>query len=145
MRLRKSRIISSGLFLTLALPAFASPRIHRGPTAPHPVKKTVAAAKPKPAGQRAIDSERASQIQAALIKNGYMTGTPSGTWDATSEAAMQKFQADNSWQTKFVPDARAIIKLGLGPTSNSATLAPTEIGEPKTELPAAVSPNTPRN
>jgi hypothetical protein len=28
---------------------------------------------------------------------------------------MEKFQADNGWQTKKVPDSRAIIKLGLGP------------------------------
>jgi peptidoglycan hydrolase-like protein with peptidoglycan-binding domain len=123
MRFSKSGIISSALFLSVAIPALASPRIHRGPTAPHPTKKTVAAVKAKPAGQRAIDSERATQIQTALIKNGYMTGTPSGTWDATSEAAMQKFQADNSWQTKFVPDARAIIKLGLGPNTPATTVA----------------------
>jgi len=28
---------------------------------------------------------------------------------------MQKMQADNGWQTKMIPDSRAIIKLGLGP------------------------------
>jgi hypothetical protein len=28
---------------------------------------------------------------------------------------MEKFQADNGWQSKTVPDARALIKLGLGP------------------------------
>jgi hypothetical protein len=27
---------------------------------------------------------------------------------------MEKLQADNGWQTKLVPDSRAIIKLGLG-------------------------------
>jgi hypothetical protein len=32
---------------------------------------------------------------------------------------MQKFQADNGWQTKLMPDSRAIIKLGLGPSSSS--------------------------
>jgi hypothetical protein len=33
---------------------------------------------------------------------------------------MQKFQADNGWQTKLIPDSRAIIKLGLGPAQDSA-------------------------
>jgi len=33
---------------------------------------------------------------------------------------MQKFQADNGWQTKLVPDSRAIIKLGLGPDHEAA-------------------------
>ncbi len=28
---------------------------------------------------------------------------------------MEKLQADNGWQVKLVPDARALIKLGLGP------------------------------
>jgi hypothetical protein len=32
---------------------------------------------------------------------------------------MQKLQADNGWQTKLVPDSRAIIKLGLGPSQNN--------------------------
>ena len=62
-----------------------------------------------------MDSERATQIQQALIKSGYMTGEPSGVWDAQSNAAMQKLQADNGWQTKITPDSRALIKLGLGP------------------------------
>ena len=30
---------------------------------------------------------------------------------------MEKLQADNGWQTKLVPDSRALIKLGLGPSS----------------------------
>ena len=59
--------------------------------------------------------ERATEIQSALIKSGYMTGEPSGTWDSQSAAAMQKLQADNGWQTKITPDSRALIKLGLGP------------------------------
>jgi hypothetical protein len=28
---------------------------------------------------------------------------------------MQRYQADHGWQTKVTPDARALIKLGLGP------------------------------
>jgi hypothetical protein len=63
----------------------------------------------------AMPSERATQIQTALIKQGYMTGTPSGQWDAQTAAAMQKLQEDNGWQTKITPDSRALIKLGLGP------------------------------
>jgi len=74
----------------------------------------------KPTRQRGIDDARATQIQTSLIKSGYLTGEASGHWDAGTEAAMQKFQSDNGWQTKLIPDSRAIIKLGLGPAQDSA-------------------------
>jgi hypothetical protein len=66
-----------------------------------------------------MGSERATQIQSALIKSGYLAGQPSGVWDAQSAAAMQKLQADNGWQTKITPDSRALIKLGLGPQQDA--------------------------
>jgi hypothetical protein len=62
-----------------------------------------------------MPSERATQIQAALISQGYLTGEPTGTWDAQTASAMQKLQAENGWQSKITPDSRALIKLGLGP------------------------------
>jgi lipoprotein-anchoring transpeptidase ErfK/SrfK len=65
----------------------------------------------------AMPAERATAIQAALIQHGYLTGEPSGTWDAQTAAAMEKLQSDNGWQTRLTPDARALIKLGLGPNS----------------------------
>ena len=45
-----------------------------------------------------------------------MTGEATGKWDATTEDALRRFQADNGWQNKTVPDSRALIKLGLGPS-----------------------------
>jgi peptidoglycan hydrolase-like protein with peptidoglycan-binding domain len=115
-------ILFSTVAVTLAIPALATTRTRRGPTS---ARKTSAkhAAKPHAIGQRTIDDERATQIQSALIKAGYLTGSPSGHWDAQSEAAMQKLQGDNGWQTKLVPDSRALIKLGLGPVSASADTA----------------------
>jgi peptidoglycan hydrolase-like protein with peptidoglycan-binding domain len=66
-------------------------------------------------GQQKIDAERTHQIQEALIRKHYLQGEPSGKWDASTEAALRKFQADNGWQSKTVPDSRALIRLGLGP------------------------------
>lgn len=106
-------------FLLLAAlavtPAFAS-RAHRPATAHHHrhhfhIRRHHHVVR----GQRGIDSERATQIQAALIKQHYLKGSPSGEWDSTTEAAMQKYQADHGWQTKMTPDSRALIALGLGP------------------------------
>lgn len=67
-------------------------------------------------GQQKIDSERAQAIQAALIREHYLTGEPSGTWNQASEEAMRRYQSDHGWQTKEVPDSRALISLGLGPS-----------------------------
>ena len=70
----------------------------------------------KPKGQQAIDSDRTREIQSALIREHYLSGEPTGTWDAQTKAALTKFQGDNGWQTKVLPDSRALIKLGLGPS-----------------------------
>ena len=70
----------------------------------------------KKRGQQAIDSERARQIQEALVREHYLNAEPSGTWDATTQAAMRRYQSDQGWQTKVVPDSRALIRLGLGPS-----------------------------
>ncbi|WP_263409375.1 peptidoglycan-binding domain-containing protein [Terriglobus tenax] len=101
-------------------------RSRRGPTAQHTQKK--ASSKPvarrtsfKP-GQRGIDDTRATEIQQALIKAGYLSGNPTGHWDSNTESAMQKLQGDNGWQTKLVPDSRALIKLGLGPKMDSTAM-----------------------
>ena len=62
-----------------------------------------------------MDSTRAREIQEALVREHYLDAEPTGVWDQRSQKAMEKFQADNGWQSKTVPDSRALIKLGLGP------------------------------
>src|SRR5690242_21515509 len=64
----------------------------------------------KKKGQQGIKPERAMEIQQALIREKYLTGEPTGVWDARTQAALVKFQGDNGWQTKVVPDSRALIK-----------------------------------
>jgi len=72
--------------------------------------------KKKPRGQQKIEPERAQAIQEALIREHYMSGEPTGTWNQSSEDAMRRYQADHGWQSKTVPDSRALISLGLGPS-----------------------------
>jgi hypothetical protein len=67
-------------------------------------------------GQQKIDPQRAQAIQEALIREHYLTGEPAGTWNQASEDALRKYQADHGWQSKTVPDSRALISLGLGPS-----------------------------
>jgi len=83
-------------------------------------------------GQQGIDSARATEIQKALIREHYMTGEANGQWDSTTMAAMQKFQADQGWQTKLMPDSRALKKLGLGPDySNAINASGSSFADPK--------------
>lgn len=103
------------VFLLVAIPCLAAPTRHAhtsGHAAIRHAKTGTATVRHESLG---MPSERATQIQTALIKSGYLTGEPTGTWDAQSVAAMQKLQGDNGWQTKITPDSRALIKLGLGP------------------------------
>ena len=71
-------------------------------------------------GQQAIQGDRAREIQTALTREGYMKGEPSGVWDQPTKDAMTRYQADHGWQTKTLPDSRALIQLGLGPSHEDA-------------------------
>lgn len=84
-------------------------------------------------GQNGIHSDRARQIQEALIREKYLEGEPSGSWDTRTQEAMRRYQADNGWQSKTVPDARALIKLGLGP-DHSTLLNPETAATTSSEL-----------
>ena len=113
----------------------------------HKKKKTKGKGKKK--GQQVIDSARAREIQEALIREHYLDGEPSGKWDAATQAAMQRYQADQGWQSKTVPDSRALIKLGLGPSSehllnpeSAMTTRPSAV-KPSSADPPAAPANTP--
>jgi hypothetical protein len=73
-------------------------------------------------GQQAIQPDRAREIQTALIREHYLNGEASGTWDARTQDAMTRYQNDNGWQSKVTPDSRALIKLGLGPNYSDKEL-----------------------
>jgi len=139
-------LLSPALLLLTALPASAYTHAHRGPTSPNLFKKrSFKGIHPKPTGPRAIDSERATEIQAALIKNGYLSGTPSGHWDSESQAAMQRLQGAQGWQTKLTPDSRALILLGLGPNNGQTGVsgANSLAAEPQRLEPSLSSANAP--
>ena len=94
--------------LLVAEPAFAT-RAHKTKGRSHRLH-----------GQQAIDFTRVTQIQKALIREHYLSGNANGQWDTTTQAAMQKYQADHGWQTRLLPDSRALKNLGLGADYSSA-------------------------
>src|SRR5208282_4821411 len=130
IQIRRWRQVGLSSLLCLAVHGFAIAQTPTPPAQPaqpsatpahhtsaSPHKKTSHGKKAsRKRGQKAIDSARARQIQTALIREHYMQGQPSGTWDAATQAAMQRYQADQGWQSKTTPDSRALIKLGLGPS-----------------------------
>ena len=124
--MRIGRLLQGSAILLLTLPALASTHSRRGPTSQRLFNHRAARTSSKPASQRAIDDSRATEIQTALIHAGYLSGDATGHWDSGTESAMQKYQADHGWQTKLIPDSRAIIKLGLGP--NAVTGSESELG-----------------
>src|SRR5581483_7008627 len=122
-------------------------------------------------GQQQIDPGRAQEIQQALVREHYLSDDQaSGGWNQASEEAMRKYQADHGWQSKTVPDSRALISLGLGPsrdhllnpesamttvpehpkpqavpaTSNSADPVATPLPPTSSPSPAAVDPPGPQ-
>jgi hypothetical protein len=127
MRFFSASSVLTGLLLA-TIPAAAAVQTHHTAST-HAALKHVTlrghkATKTTTTHHAGMDSDRATQIQSALISRGYMTGAPSGTWDSQSISAMQKMQADNGWQTRLMPDSRALIKLGLGPQQTASASLP---------------------
>jgi peptidoglycan hydrolase-like protein with peptidoglycan-binding domain len=107
----------------LVMPSTYASRVHRAPTSGQTGQKSSHKSKHKSSrvrGQQVIAPERVTEIQQALIRAHYLNGEPSGKWDVTTQAAMRKFQADQGWQTKLLPDSRALMKMGLGPDYSNA-------------------------
>ena len=87
-----------------------------------------------------MEPSRITEIQQALIREHYLSGEANGQWDERTKAAMTKYQADQGWQTKLLPDARALKKLGLGPDySNAINAKAASFGDPP---PASTIPPT---
>jgi murein L,D-transpeptidase YcbB/YkuD len=78
-------------------------------------KKT--ARKKKDKGQMAPTSDRITEIQQALAKDGSYSAAPSGKWDDNTVDAMKKFQTTHALNPSGKLDARTLEKLGLGSTT----------------------------
>ncbi len=134
--IRIARLFGTVLCCGILFASHAANASHtrRGPTAGRHKRSKSHTAEARP---RAIDDARATEIQGALVKAGYLPSV-TGHWDSSSAAAMQKLQADNGWQTKIVPDSRALIKLGLGPGDGAA-------GESTSAIPATAQTASPHS
>ena len=100
------RLLAVLLALSLGAAAMAAPQAAKK-TKKRPSKAVVRQTQPDPA--------RTRQIQAALQREGYLDTAPTGRWDEATRQAMARYQQENGFTVSGKPDARSLIKLGLGP------------------------------
>lgn len=62
-----------------------------------------------------MDPGRVESIQRALSEAGVYQGSPTGQWDSETRDAMARYQAQNGFGVTGLPDAKSLMKLGLGP------------------------------
>jgi hypothetical protein len=62
-----------------------------------------------------LEPDRAKEIQSALAQAGYLHQEPTGEWNLETRAAMERYQQDGGFAPTGLPDARSLMKLGLGP------------------------------
>lgn len=61
------------------------------------------------------EPKRIAEIQQALIQAGYLHHEASGNWDDTTRDAMRRYQEERGFPATGLPEAKSLMKLGLGP------------------------------
>jgi peptidoglycan hydrolase-like protein with peptidoglycan-binding domain len=61
-----------------------------------------------------LEPERVNEIQQALIREGYLDGDPTGQWDSRTRDAMLRYQTMHGFPPTGLPEAKSLMKLGLG-------------------------------
>jgi hypothetical protein len=89
-------------------------------SAHHPATRHVSKAQQAAADRRRRahlrpEPERIQEIQQALVQAGYLNAQPNGRWDDQTREAMRRYQADHGFPATGLPEAKSLMKLGLGP------------------------------
>jgi peptidoglycan hydrolase-like protein with peptidoglycan-binding domain len=85
---------------------------------------------------------RVEEIQDALKQAGYLDEEPSGQWDSRTREAMRHYQLDHHFQVTGLPEAKSLMKLGLGPHALPADLDTTAGTRASVDSAAGVSPRS---
>lgn len=131
MKFRRATHSALALLLAAGLGVFADSNEAQGSTpqaatasksgsATHKKKSSKRSRRPR--GQKAPTTDRISEIQQALAKDGSFTGKPNGKWDAETIEATRKFQESHGLNPTGKLDAKTLQQLGLG--SQTAGAAP---------------------
>jgi peptidoglycan hydrolase-like protein with peptidoglycan-binding domain len=105
-------------------PAAATPKGSAGRSAKsRPSNKRSKGIRKQP-GQKAPTTDRISEIQTALARDGSFPGPATGKWDDDTAAAMRRFQASHGLNVNGKLDAPTLQRLGLG-SQTAGIAAPT--------------------
>lgn len=85
--------------------------------------------------------KRVRQIQEALIKAGCLHGKPDGIWGPATRDAMREYQKRNGFTPTGLPEAKPLMKLGLGPHPLPPGLNPPK-DDGQSEAEASAAPST---
>lgn len=88
-------------------------------------------------------SDRITEIQQALIREGFLKQEATGKWDDSTRAAMRQYQQANGFSATGLPDAKSLMKLGLGPHPLPEDADPTVAGRASINPPAKADPPAP--
>lgn len=86
-----------------------------------------------------LQPERIQEIQQALIRKGFLKQEANGKWDSATREAMRNYQQANGFEVTGLPEAKALMKLGLGPHPLPADVDPSIAGRASASAPASDS------
>lgn len=100
-------------------------------------------------------SDRITEIQQALIREGYLKQEATGKWDGATRSAMSQYQQANGFASTGLPDSKSLMKLGLGPhalpddanpsIAGQASINPPAKADPPAQPAVSNPPNSPNN
>jgi len=116
---------------------------HRSSKHRPPSKAALAAAARRRRSMMRPESNRIGEIQQALVKSGYLSAEPTGRWDDQTREAMRRYQADNGFPVTGLPEAKSLMKLGLGPHPLPPDLDTSNVAKAGANGSTAAPPNAP--
>jgi peptidoglycan hydrolase-like protein with peptidoglycan-binding domain len=84
-----------------------------------------------------LQPERVAEIQQSLIDAGYLQQEPTGKWDNATRDAMLRYQTEQGFPLTGLPEAKSLMKLGLGPHPLPPDLDPTAQARASADAPEA--------
>jgi peptidoglycan hydrolase-like protein with peptidoglycan-binding domain len=86
-------------------------------------------------------ADRVTEIQQALIREGYLKQEATGKWDDSTREAMRSYQQANGFATTGLPDSKSLMKLGLGPHALPEDADPSVAGRASINPPSKSDPS----